>query len=221
MLYDELPTPWQVCADEAWEAFLHKTVPIGACLLDADSKLISKGRNHIYDDDPTDGVAPWVAKHKLAHAELNCLLGARDRVTFQGTTLYSTVEPCPLCLGAIYMAGVRNLHYAVPDPYAGSTDLIGKTWYLSVKKMQIDRSDNDVFNNIMAAMNFYYFFYERKRRGDYWEAGDDVMARWTIQYPQAFQTATKVWRESPYYQDAFMEMNSQDGLRYWETQFNL
>ena len=217
MLYDELPTPWQVCADEAWEAFQQKTVPIGSCLLDENGKLISKGRNHIYDDEPTDGVDPWVSKHKLAHAEMNCLLGARDRVTYHDTTIYSTVEPCPLCMGAIYMTGVRNVHYAVADPYAGSTDVVGKTWYWSVKTMNINACQNETFVTIMAAWNFYFFFYEKKRRGEYWASHDEVLARWTMQHAKAYQLARKVWQQEPLYKGPFMGMKTQVGLSYWEA----
>ena len=50
--------------------------------------------------------------------------------------LYTTVEPCPLCMGAIYMAGVRQIYFASDDAYAGSTNLLGKTWYLGYKPVQ-------------------------------------------------------------------------------------
>lgn len=218
MLYDSLSFPWQICAAEAWDAFLHKTVPIGACLIDEDGSLVSKGRNHIYDDDPTDGIAPWVSKHKLAHAEMNCLLGARDRVTFRGVSIYTTVEPCPLCMGGIYMAGVRDIHFAVADPYAGSTNLLETTWYLAVKKSQVHRCEDDVYVTIMAAMNFYFFFYDQRRRGKFWATQDEVMRRWTLQYPKAYQAATRVWQQYPVYQGTFMQMDVDEGLAFWQEQ---
>ncbi len=78
--------------------------------------------------------------HELAHAELNALLALRP-ATWDKTApnnprhwaLYTTMEPCPLCLGAFYMSGLRQLHYAARDSYAGSVNLIGATPYLSVK----------------------------------------------------------------------------------------
>lgn len=218
MRYDELPTPWQICADEAWDAFQHKTVPIGACLLDEEGSLVSKGRNHIYDNQPTDGVAPWISMHKLAHAEMNCLLGARDRVTFRGTAIYSTVEPCPLCMGAIYMAGVRNIHYAVPDPYAGSTDLLGTTWYLSVKKARVETCDVQPFVDVMAAWNFYFFFFEKRRRQEHWATHDEVMSRWIALMPAAYQFATNMWQQYPVFQGPFMQMAAKEALEFWEEQ---
>jgi hypothetical protein len=51
--------------------------------------------------------------------------------------LYTTTEPCPLCLGAFYMSGLRTLHYAVHDPWAGSANLLGTTPYLSRKPIRV------------------------------------------------------------------------------------
>jgi tRNA(Arg) A34 adenosine deaminase TadA len=218
MPYESLSLPWQVCAEQAWAAFLLKSVPIGACLLDEDGKLVSKGRNHCYDDAPTDGIAPWVSQHKLAHAELNCLLGARDRVTFRGTALYSTVEPCPLCMGAIYMAGVREIHFASADPYAGSTNLLDTTWYLSVKQSRVHRCENETFVMLMAAWNFYFFFYEKRRRGEFWATQDAVMSRWAAAYSTAYQLGRKVWEQYPLYDGPFLPMDAREGLAFWEAQ---
>jgi hypothetical protein len=47
------------------------------------------------------------------------------------------MEPCPLCMGAFYMSSVRTLHFAARDPYAGSTNLLGTTPYLSRKPIRV------------------------------------------------------------------------------------
>jgi hypothetical protein len=52
-------------------------------------------------------------------------------------TLYALLEPCPLCVGAIYMAGVRKVVFGAHDAYAGSADLLGKTQYMSLKPVEI------------------------------------------------------------------------------------
>lgn len=59
-------------------------------------------------------------------------------------TLYTSMEPCPLCLGAIYMSGVRSIAYAARDPYAGSTNLLGTTPYLQVKTIRVDRGPSEL-----------------------------------------------------------------------------
>ena len=81
---------------------------------------------------------PFVCDNTLAHAELNALLALKaDRQTRHAASLYTTTEPCPLCLGAFYMSGVRTLHYAAREPFAGSTNLLGTTPYLSRKPIKV------------------------------------------------------------------------------------
>jgi tRNA(adenine34) deaminase len=127
--------PWQVCLEEAWTAYCAGSLPIGACVVDAEGNILSRGRNRI---EETRADAPFVCDNTLAHAELNALLalkaGRQDR---HAAILYTTTEPCPLCLGAFYMSSVRTLHYAARDPFAGSTNLLGSTPYLSRKPIQV------------------------------------------------------------------------------------
>jgi tRNA(adenine34) deaminase len=97
--------------------------------------VVSRGRNRIRD---LQAPAYHTFGSQLAHAELNALLELRCRPEeIHGYTIYTSVEPCPLCLGAIYMSGVRNIAYACPDAYAGSTNLLGKTWYLARKPVKV------------------------------------------------------------------------------------
>jgi tRNA(adenine34) deaminase len=219
MEFASLPVPWRVCAEEAWHAFLHKTVPIGACLLSPEGEVLSRGRNHIYDDDDDGNDPPPIALHKLAHAEVNCLFAVKDTTnSFSQCTLYTTVEPCPLCMGAIYMMGVRNLQYAVADPYAGSTNLLNTTDYLKVKPVIVTAMPDQDFVNVMAAMNFYFFFFEAERRDNQWSAQNGVMRLWQASHPAAHALASKVWQQYPAYQAPFMQMDVAQGLAFWQGQ---
>lgn len=137
-MWDTLSPYWQASLAQAWAAYCAGSVPIGAVIADADGQIIARGRNHISDD----AAAP-VVRHELAHAELNALLSLRftdddlDRVDPSTWALYSTLEPCPLCFGAFYMSGIRRLHYAARDPWAGSVNLLNTTPYLSRKPIRI------------------------------------------------------------------------------------
>jgi len=132
--WSELEVPWQVCLEEAWDAFCCGTVPIGAAIFTRDGVLLARARNHIRDDAPPG----QIGHHDLAHAEINALLQVTRKIMNPHTSiLYTAVEPCPLCMGAIYMAGIRNIHYLARDTFAGATDLLGKTWYLSRKKINV------------------------------------------------------------------------------------
>ncbi|RJQ08571.1 MAG: nucleoside deaminase [Bacillota bacterium] len=86
-------------------------VPVGAVLVE-DGKIIARGHNLRETlADPT------------AHAEVVVLReAARSKGTWHldGTTLYVTVEPCPMCAGALVLARVGRLVYGVDDPKAGA-----------------------------------------------------------------------------------------------------
>jgi tRNA(adenine34) deaminase len=61
-------------------------------------------------------------KDPTAHAELLAIRQAADRIgdwRLTGCTLYSTLEPCPMCAGAAHAARMGRLVYAASDPKAG------------------------------------------------------------------------------------------------------
>jgi len=88
--------------------------PIGAVLVAPDGALLAADGNRVRElADPS------------AHAEMlvlrtgGRLLGS-ERLT--GCDLYVTLEPCPMCAGAISLARVRRLYYGAPDPKGGGVD---------------------------------------------------------------------------------------------------
>ncbi len=90
-------------------------VPVGAVLV-KDGELIAEGRNRpIADHDPT------------AHAEIQLLRAAgkaMQNYRLSGTTLYVTLEPCPMCAGAIVHARVGRVVFAATDPRTGAAGSI-------------------------------------------------------------------------------------------------
>ena len=86
-------------------------VPVGAVLV-REGELLAEGWNRpIGSCDPT------------AHAEIVALRAAAHRegnYRLPGTTLYVTLEPCPMCMGALVQARVRRLVFAASDPRAGA-----------------------------------------------------------------------------------------------------
>lgn len=61
----------------------------------------------------------------FAHAELNAILATRRLLGRkpEGCVLYSVLEPCAMCLGAIIFAGIRTLVYGAPDPEGGAVTM--------------------------------------------------------------------------------------------------
>lgn len=86
-------------------------VPVGAVIV-KDGVIVGEGWNRpISTNDPT------------AHAEIVALREAAQRLgTYRllGTTLYVTLEPCPMCAGAMVHARVQRLVYGATDPRAGA-----------------------------------------------------------------------------------------------------
>src|SRR5919201_4020826 len=96
---------------EAREAAALGEVPIGAVVVH-DGRIVGRGRNEREGRrDPT------------AHAEVLALQEAArslQRWRLTGATVFATLEPCPMCAGALVNARVDRLVYAVPDPKAGA-----------------------------------------------------------------------------------------------------
>jgi len=102
--------------EQALLAAVRDEVPVGAVLV-RDGTLIAEGHNlTITNSDPT------------AHAEVVAIRRATAHQgdwRLEGTTLYCTLEPCPLCCGAIILARVPRVVYAAPDPKAGMAGTLG------------------------------------------------------------------------------------------------
>ncbi len=157
-----LSIPWQVCLEQAWQAYCAGSLPIGAAIVDAKAQIIARGRNRRLDPRKNNGL---INGSKLAHAELNALISLpEDDSARHSWSLYTTTEPCPLCVGALYMAGLRTLYYAAHDPWAGSVNLFGKTPYLSQKPIQVHHPEDPDLEAILVAVSVATFLEGRIER---------------------------------------------------------
>ncbi|MDQ1362771.1 MAG: tRNA(adenine34) deaminase [Pseudomonadota bacterium] len=103
---------WMQCALElAQKAAAVDEVPVGAVIV-KDNQLIAEGWNHpIQLHDPS------------AHAEMVALRQAGIRLNnyrLPDTTLYVTLEPCIMCVGAMIHARIQRVVYAAPDSKTGA-----------------------------------------------------------------------------------------------------
>jgi tRNA(adenine34) deaminase len=135
LMWSDLHKPWQVCFELAWEAYCENCTPIGAVVTDADGGIISRGRNRVYEKRFPGGHSNG---QPLAHAEMEALHGLDyDAIDPHICILYTTTEPCPMCMGTFYMSGLRTLLFAARDPFAGSVNMLGTTWYLKRKPIKV------------------------------------------------------------------------------------
>ena len=110
---DETDLYWMKKAfDLASKAAEYDEVPVGAILVSEKNQCIGQGWNQpISQHDPT------------AHAEILALRTAAQQLgnyRLPNTTLYVTLEPCPMCAGAIVHARVKRIVIATLDPRSGS-----------------------------------------------------------------------------------------------------
>jgi tRNA(adenine34) deaminase len=138
-MWSDLIRPWQECLELAWKAYCDDCYPIGAVVTDADGNVLTRGRNRIYEKDIRHGRLPG---NEIAHAEVEALQALDYAAVDQHTCiLYTTTEPCPMCMGMFYMSGLRRLQFAARDPFAGSINMLGTTWYLSRKPIKVSGPD--------------------------------------------------------------------------------
>jgi len=109
---DDTDVRWMRHALElAREAADAGEVPVGAVLV-RDGEVIGEGRN-----------GPIGHHDATAHAEIQALRDAGQRVgnyRLPGSTLYVTLEPCPMCAGALVHARVARVVFGAADPRTGA-----------------------------------------------------------------------------------------------------
>lgn len=80
--------------------------PFGALVVGADGRVVEGENTVVTESDPT------------GHAETNVVRAAARAFTTEerrGSTLYTSTEPCAMCAGAIYWAGIGRVVYALPE----------------------------------------------------------------------------------------------------------
>ena len=99
--------------DEARRGLLDGEVPVGAVVV-ADGAIVARAHN-----------APIALSDPTAHAEVLALREAGRKTgnyRLTGATLYVTVEPCPMCCGAVLQARLARVVYGAADPKAGAVE---------------------------------------------------------------------------------------------------
>ena len=96
---------------EAEKAYSKGEVPIGAVIV-KDGKIISRGYN-----------LKETKKNTLKHAEIIAIEKASKKLDawrLEECDIYVTMEPCPMCMGAIINSRIRKIYYGVSDLKAGA-----------------------------------------------------------------------------------------------------
>lgn len=108
-----LPAPMRRALDEARAAADAGEVPIGAVVVKGEEIIAAAHNSPRTDRDPT------------AHAEMAAIRAAAKALgqeRLEGCDLWVTLEPCPMCAGAISHARIARLYYAASDPKGGAVE---------------------------------------------------------------------------------------------------
>lgn len=182
---------WQDAFTLAWQAYKHDTIPIGAIIVDAQGRTIAVGRNMIFDQSSTNCLAGTY----MAHAEMTAMMQIKEsqHPDLKTYTLYTTMEPCPMCFGTMLMMHIRHLKYAARDAFAGATDLKDKNWYLRSKKMTIHR-DSEELEVFQIALQTA-FECERQHR-----KMDEIFDKWSQDCPGGVQLGKELYAENYFHE---------------------
>jgi tRNA(adenine34) deaminase len=138
----------------AREAAGRGEVPVGACVVGADGALLAVVGNRTRTDcDPT------------AHAEVVALREAARRAgnyRLTGAVVYSTIEPCAMCAGALVQARVARLVYGARDEKAGAVESVFRLCDASSLNHRMELTAGVLGDDCRALMQ--EFFRARRRR---------------------------------------------------------
>jgi len=98
---------------EAEKAFEKGEVPVGSVIV-LNNRIIGRGHNLCE-----------TLQDATAHAEILAITAASDSISswrLENAVLYVTLEPCPMCAGAMINARIHSVVYALEDPKAGACD---------------------------------------------------------------------------------------------------
>jgi tRNA(adenine34) deaminase len=95
----------------AEKAYENGETPVGCVIVSQSGEIIGKGFNRTEEEDAT------------CHAEIEAIRDASKNINswrLDGCSLFVTMEPCPMCAGAILNSRISRIYYGVKDPRAGS-----------------------------------------------------------------------------------------------------
>lgn len=105
---------WNAAFTQAEAAFAAGEVPVGAVVVAANGAILSAAHNEVES-----------SRDATAHAELLAVRRAMAHTGhkyLEGCSLYVTLEPCPMCAGAIAWARLSKLYFAAYDPKSGGVE---------------------------------------------------------------------------------------------------
>ncbi|MEM7288250.1 MAG: nucleoside deaminase [Actinomycetota bacterium] len=151
------------CFELAWQSCAAGTIGVGARLVGEDGSVLADGSNGLF----ADAVGP-LRGNKIAHAEMNALAQIDAATDLTRATLYTSLEPCFMCAGAVLLSRVGRVEVAARDPYMegasalptadhGMTDI--------AERVFLDRPEWTVLSRVFSLHAVFF-----------WMSGSDAVA---------------------------------------------
>jgi tRNA(Arg) A34 adenosine deaminase TadA len=196
LIWEHISLPWQCAVEEAWAAYCSGSLPHGAVITNADGYVISRGCNRI-NEKAAEGTALY--GHRLAHAEMNAMIQTDwSTVDARACILYTTIEPCAMCIGAIRMAHLQEIRYAARDNAAGGSSLIDKTPFLKSGGINIIGSEVVELEVVLLGML--------------------IEVAWTIPHPNRVAWIEQLSSNIPVVAQLGYELFASKQLRVWKEE---
>ncbi|MBR4224394.1 MAG: nucleoside deaminase [Oscillospiraceae bacterium] len=182
-MWKDLSEHWQTAFTEAWTAYCEGNIPIGAVLVGEDGEQLVRDHNRIRYDSRGS-----VKNMRLSHAEMN-VLRLLDASVYEprSLTLYTTMEPCPMCMGTAVMSNICHLRSAARDPYCGMMHLADTDPYYRSKSLDytFEGGEKEFVQIVIQSV----FELRNIAQG----AGDGVLNRFRDTFPEAVSAAESLY----------------------------
>lgn len=181
-MWNNLSEAWQCAFEEAWASFKSGSIPIGAVISEENGHIILREHNRSNEPDTVN--------RNIAHAEANALRRLDTSHYYPKTlVLYSTMEPCPMCMGTAVMSNIKHLRYAARDMYCGCVHLKDIDPYLMGQRLDYTFADDEMEFVQLTIQSYHEFRYLSQG------ASDIVLNRFRETNERAVILAEKLFRE--------------------------
>lgn len=179
-MWSDISEEWKAAFEEAWIAFRNGSTPIGAVIADENGNIILRDHNRRNEADTVNRI--------VSHAEANILRRLNTEVYEpRKLVLYTTMEPCPMCLGTCVMANIRHLKYAARDPHCGFVHIRDFDPYIRKRTEDYTFAGAETETVQLALQSCYELHYISMG------AGDRVLNEFRQLNPSAVHTAEKLF----------------------------
>ena len=124
--------------EEAVDAAVEGNFGVGAVIVDPDGNIVERGHNHVFSPHFRSDI----------HAEMDVLTrfeeNNQDITSVGGYTLFTSLEPCPMCLTRLITAGLGRVYHAAPDTESGMVsrlDQLTPVWVDLAKDQEFSAAD--------------------------------------------------------------------------------